>query len=53
MDAPCLKKRRAEMDPKTGEVVTRIPLQCIIAQPLVNEKLPVGRLWFRVVVEIV
>ncbi|MFZ0944852.1 MAG: sulfite oxidase [Syntrophobacteraceae bacterium] len=29
-------------DPKTGEVVTRIPLKCIITQPLANETLPVG-----------
>ncbi|MGC8491329.1 MAG: sulfite oxidase [Syntrophobacteraceae bacterium] len=32
-----------EQDPKTGEVVTRIPLKCIVTQPLVNEKLPVGQ----------
>ncbi len=29
-------------DPKTGEVVTTIPLKCIITQPLANEKLPTG-----------
>jgi DMSO/TMAO reductase YedYZ molybdopterin-dependent catalytic subunit len=29
-------------DPKTGEVVTRIPLKCIITQPLADEKLPAG-----------
>ena len=31
-----------EQDPKTGEVVTRIPLKCIITQPLADEKLPAG-----------
>jgi DMSO/TMAO reductase YedYZ molybdopterin-dependent catalytic subunit len=29
-------------DPKTGEVVTRIPLKSIITQPLADEKLPAG-----------
>ncbi len=31
-----------EQDSKTGEVVTRIPLKCIITQPLADEKLPSG-----------
>lgn len=31
-----------EQDPKTGEVVTRIPLKCIITQPLAGERLPEG-----------
>lgn len=30
-------------DPKTGQVVTRIPLKCIITQPLAGEKLPRGQ----------
>ena len=31
-----------EQDPKTGEAVTRIPLKCIITQPLTGERLPEG-----------
>ena len=31
-------------DPKTGEVVTRIPLKSIITQPLPGEKLKPGRI---------
>jgi DMSO/TMAO reductase YedYZ molybdopterin-dependent catalytic subunit len=31
-----------EQDPKVGEAVTRIPLKCIITQPLADEKLPAG-----------